>query len=116
MELTFEARVALNLDHNKNSQSTKHSSIQFNLGIDKKLERSKYIDENNLPNKDGSFVLSNILVHGLIGNIHMAHDKGYRDSAEHLRWIIGELEKGVATVAEVKVGTFKKGVINDETH
>jgi hypothetical protein len=31
----------------------------------------------------------------------MAHEYGFRDSAEHLRWIIAELERGFVTVANV---------------
>jgi len=41
------------------------------------------------------------------GNIHMAHEKGFRDSAEHLRWIISELERGFVTVANVEQSNFK---------
>lgn len=107
MEINFEARVGLILDHIEGTGKTKLNSTKFNLLVDENLDKSRYIDEEELPNKEGSIVVTTILVHGLIGNIHMAHEKGYRDSAEHLRWIIGELEKGFASVAEVKKGTFK---------
>lgn len=110
MEINFEARVGLALDYNPTTKKTKHNSLKFNLKVDANLDRSKYIDEEDLPNKEGSLIVTNILVHGLIGNIHMAHEKGFRDSAEHLRWIIAELERGFASVAEVKKGTFNNNV------
>lgn len=106
MEIMFEVRVGLVLNHNENTGGTKLKSTKYNLKVDDYLEASKYIDEDNLPNKEGSVIVTTTLVHGLIGNIHMAHENGYRDSAEHLRWIIAELEKGFASVAEVKKGTF----------
>lgn len=114
MEITFEVRAALNLDHNEITNDTTQLSTQFNLKVDNKLNKSKYLDENNLPNKEGSIAVTSVLVHALVGNIHMAHEKGYRDSAEHLRFIIEELEKGFASVAEVQIGTFKKK--EDETN
>lgn len=52
--------------------------------------------------------LSNVLVQGLIGNIHLAHEKGFRDSAEHLRWIISELERGFIEVTNVQQSNFKQ--------
>ncbi len=63
--------------------------------------------EQGLPTRDGSQVLSNVLIQGLVANIHMAHEKGFRDSAEHLRWIISELERGFVTVANVEQSKFK---------
>lgn len=105
MEFSFEAKVVLTLEHELGKQSSKHVATDFNLEVDPKLDRTQYLD-NDVPTKEGAKILSNVLVQGLIGNIHSAHQLGFRDSAEHLRWIIEELTRGFATVANVDKSTF----------
>jgi len=107
MEFSFEAKVVLTLEHKKGMATSKHVATDFNLEVNGILDKRQYIDKEDLPTQDGSKVLSNVLVQGLIGNIHLAHEKGFRDSAEHLRWIISELERGFVAVANVKQSNFK---------
>jgi hypothetical protein len=107
MEFSFEAKVVLTLEHKKGAETSKHVSTDFNLKVIGPLQRNQYLDAEDLPTEAGSKVLSNVLVQGLVGNIHMAHEKGFRDSAEHLRWIISELERGFVTVANVEHSNFK---------
>ena len=103
MEFSFEAKVVLELEHKKDSTFSKHVATKFNMSVSKNLDKKKYINEKDLPTKEGSIILSNILIQGLVGNIHFANDNKYRDSAEHLRWIISELERGFAAVSTVEV-------------
>jgi len=107
MEFSFEAKVVLKLEHKKGMSTSKHVATDFNLEVSKNLSKSQYLDSEDLPNSAGSKVLSNVLIQGLVGNIHMAHEKGFRDSAEHLRWIISELERGFVAVTNVESSTFK---------
>jgi hypothetical protein len=107
MEFSFEAKVVLTLEHKKEMTTSKHVATDFNLGVSDNLVRHQYLDKEDLPTEAGSKVLSNVLVQGLVGNIHLAHEKGFRDSAEHLRWIISELERGFITVANVEQSNFK---------
>lgn len=107
MEFSFEAKVVLTLEHKEGMTKSNHVATDFNLDVIGKLDRRKYLDKENLPTKDGSQVLSNVLVQGLVGNIHMAHENGFRDSAEHLRWIISELERGFVSVVNVEKSNFK---------
>lgn len=106
MEFSFEARVVMTLEHKKGMTTSKHAGTDFNLYVLGDLDRNAYL-KDDLPTKEGSKVLSTVLVQGLVGNIHMAHQEGFRDSAEHLRWIIAELEKGFSAVAEVRDSHFK---------
>lgn len=106
MEFSFEAKVVLHLDHSKNADKAKHVATDFNLECSPNLDKTKYL-QNGLPTQEGSKVFSNVLVQGLVGNIQMAHEKGFRDSAEHLRWIISELERGFVEVADVEESNFK---------
>lgn len=106
MEVTFEAKVLLTIEHRKGDLKSKHKSTDFNLYPGPELDKSKYLDDEHLPTADGSSVLSNVLVQGLVGNIHLAHEKGFRDSAEHLRWIISELERGFINVTKISKSEF----------
>lgn len=108
MEFSFEGRVVLTLNHEEGANHSTHVSTDFNLDVIGGLDRTKYLDEEDLPNKEGSKVLTNVLVQGLIGNIHMAHENGYRDSAEHLRWIISELESGFVALTTIEKSYFKE--------
>lgn len=106
MEFSFEGLVKLTMDYQEGETRSKHVSTEFLLNVSDGLDKSKYLDHEELPNAEGSFALSNVLVQGLIGNIHFAHDVGFRDSAEHLRWIIAELEKSFVAVANVTKSTY----------
>lgn len=106
MEYQLEAKVILTLEHKKGSSKSKHLSTDFNLEVSDNMDRNAYFDEDELPNKGGSQLLTNVLVQGLLGNIHQCHEKGYRDSAEHLRYIISELERGFVEVANVEQSNF----------
>lgn len=108
MEFTFEARVAITLEHNPGDKGSNIKSADFNLNIPKNADESMYLDRNGLPTKDGSKILTLALVQGLVGNIHYSKEAGFRDDSEHLWWIIAQLERGFVTVAEVSSGQFKK--------
>lgn len=70
------------------------------------MKQDEYNDRRGLPTKAGSHALTNAFVQGLVGNIHHAHQKGFKDSAEHLRYIIAELERGFINVATTQEGTM----------
>lgn len=106
MEFSLRADVVLVLNYEEGMTSSKHVSTNFNLDVSDNIQREVYLNREDLPTAEGSRALSNVLVQGLIGNIHFAHDEGFRDSAEHLRWIIAELEKGFVSVANVSKDTF----------
>jgi hypothetical protein len=106
MQFDFTGVCRLTLEHTPGKSTSKHVATDFFLELGKGLHHSIYLDENGIPTKEGSHVLTNIFVQGLIGNIHAAHDKGYRDGAEHLRYIIEKLEEGFASVYDVEEREF----------
>ncbi len=106
MEISFKAEVVLTLD--VTSTKINHVSTDFNLIALDNHQEQVYLDSKGYPNAAGSKVLSNVLIQGLVGNIHAAHENKYRDSAEHLRWIISELEQGFASVAYIERTEFKE--------
>jgi hypothetical protein len=105
MKYHFTAIVKVTAEHQEGSQISKHLKTDFRLEPSSNLLQSKYLDRG-LPTKEGSQILTEAFVQGLVGNIHQAHANGFRDSAEHLRAIINKLEDGFATVANVGEGTM----------
>lgn len=109
MEVLFVAEVVLGANLNTKTKEAFHEFTQFNLLVEGPVPESAYLDETGLVNKEGSKALSTTLVQGLVANIHMAHEKGFRDSAEHLRWIIAELERGFVAIVDIKEIERKNG-------
>lgn len=109
MEVLFVAEVVLGVNLNPKTKKAFHEFTQFNLSVEGHVHESAYLEETGLVNKEGSKALSTTLVQGLVANIHMAHEKGFRDSAEHLRWIIAELERGFIAVVDIKEIERKNG-------
>jgi len=105
MKYHFTAIVKVTAEHTPGSSMSKHLKTDFRLEPSSNLLQSKYLDRG-LPTKEGSQMLTEAFVQGLVGNIHHAHAHGYRDSAEHLRAIIKKLEDGFASVANVGEGTM----------
>lgn len=106
MILKFESKCVLEVEHTEGAKTTKHLATKFNLEVSENLDKSQYIDADGVPTAAGTKVLTNNFVQGLIGNIHQAHDKGYWDSAEHLRYIIAELERGFIAVTNSDTSNF----------
>ena len=105
MEFTIESRSILTLGYKESNNKAKLISTDFNLKVSEQLDENMYLDEEGLPTKIGSHAVSQCFIQGVIGNVHYAHEKGYRDSAEHLRYIISELERAfiqVPTISKTK--------------
>lgn len=104
MEFAVKAEVEVIANHVKGENHSRHVATNFLLKVSSNLKQDEYLDKEGLPTEKGSEVLTSTLVEGLIGNLHMAHQKGWRDSAEHLRYIIEKLETGF-----IAQGSFQKG-------
>ncbi len=107
MEFEFTGKCVVTMEHKKGETTSSHVSTDFNLDVSKNLNRSQYLDKGDLPTKDGIKPLTQCFIQGLVGNIHMAHQKGFWNDAEHLRYIISELEKGFVAIANVSESNFK---------
>jgi hypothetical protein len=108
MEFSFEVIAMLTLEHKKeDSNKSKHVATDLRLEVSPNLNRAEYLDEDDLPTKSGAAAMTVTLVQALVANIHHAHQKGFRDSADHLRYIMAELQKGFAETAIVQQGNMK---------
>lgn len=106
MEFHFEGIARVTMEHSKGSTTSKHVATDFFLECSENLDEKKYMNDEDCLTKDGSHALTQCFVQGLIGNIHFAHQHGYLNDAEHLRYIIGELERGFASIATSKISTY----------
>lgn len=106
MKYQVEGKCILELEHKPGMLKSKHIQTKFNLDVSDELDKSQYLTPEDLPTAVGTKVLSNVFVQGLIGNIHQAHQNGFWDSAEHLRYIIAELERGFIEIASTDSSTF----------
>lgn len=100
----FAAKVILELIQKGESASIE--GVKFNLFPSENLNKSMYINENGLPTQEGSRVFTDVLVQGLIANIHMADQTQIRERTEHVQYILSELERGLSEVGELTVSTF----------
>lgn len=107
MQFKIEGRSVLTLSHKEGEKSSTHVQTDFNLNVSKELNRSKYLDKQDMPTAVGTKALTQALVHGLIGNIHYGHEKEFWDDADHLRFIIEELKRGVHLQGTTFPSTFE---------
>lgn len=106
MQFKFDGRCVVTFEHTEGEKTSRHIATDFNLEVSDNLDKSKYLDKNDLPTSEGTKALTNVFVQALVGNIHQAHQNGFWDSAEHLRYIIKELERGFAEPATATEGHF----------
>lgn len=70
------------------------------MGLDMSdwMNKSEYFSAPNVYNEKGCALFMQAAIDGLVGNLHLAHQKGWWDSAAMLRHIIAELTDGFAKV------------------
>ena len=101
MEFELKAVCKLVLEYNQHDNKTRHVSTSVNLRVSDNLKEQHYVDAKGLPTVYGTEALTNVFVQALIANVHQAHQNDFRDSAEHLRYIIKELECGFTEVTTI---------------
>ena|SRR5690606_23394852 len=104
MKYHFEAITRLVLEPNPKTGKSKHLETNILLSPSNNLNLSSYVNLDGSMTKDGCKVFTHALVHGLVSNIHAAHQAGHIDSAEHLRLIISELERGFIQQIKIETG------------
>lgn len=90
---TFQAVVQLTLGYNDNKSS---KLVNCKLGFEgsDNLRIEEYISDEGKMTEIGGEAMTNTLVQGLSAHIHQLHKTGVRNDAEHLRYVIKELEEG----------------------
>jgi hypothetical protein len=101
MEFSIQASAKITAEHAPGAASSKHKCTDLYLEVSDNLDRSKYLDAEGLPTAEGSKADTQCLIQGLAANIHAAHQKGFRDSAEHFRYVLSELERAFIHVTNI---------------
>lgn len=107
MQCKIEAIAALTLEPNEDKTGSTLTRTEFALELSDNMIRSEYLDKDGQPTKLGIHAITSCFIQGLVGSIHYAHQNGMRDSAEHLRYIIKDLERGFVRPVEIEHGKFK---------
>jgi hypothetical protein len=105
-KISFKGICVIHMVHNPGDPMPNLTHSEINLELSKNLDASRYLTPRGVPNKDGAHCLTNVFIQGLVANIHHSHQNGYKDSAEHLRYIISELERGFVTNVDSTESTF----------
>lgn len=93
-EFTVISKMTLKVNDSKPTLD----QVQYRLECGPNIDSSYYHDVDGIPNEDGQETISQVLIMALSSNIHAAHQLGQRDSAEHLRWAISELERAFVEI------------------
>lgn len=104
MEASFTGISKITLSPNPDGKTSRHIATDFTLEVSKNQDKNMFLDFKGRTKKEGVKPLTMTFIQGLVGNVHFAHERGYWDSAEHLRYIIAELTRGFASVASVSEG------------
>lgn len=103
MQFKFKATVEVEIEQTSgSSKSTIKASTLF-MNATENIDMERYFDDNGDLNQDGVEIMTMILTTGLTSNIHDAHAKGLKDSAQHLRQVIALLEEGFVQQGEVEL-------------
>lgn len=95
------------LEHIEGEATSKFIRTDNLLDFSGPVDQKKYFRKDDLPNADGCLSITLALVNAIANNIHYAHEEGYRDSAEHLRYIIKKLEEQFIAVPNITKGNFE---------
>lgn len=80
-------------DFEKGTSAVKETKVLLECS---NREARAWKDNKGVVNEIGMKAQTQGLIQGLVANIHYAHQKEMWNSAEHLRYIINELERGFA--------------------
>ncbi len=87
MQVTFEAKCQLTLNHNKGENKSSHVSTDFNLcGFSENLDERMYMSDG-VPTEAGVKVLIEVFTQGLVGAITYAAQKGVMAVDEGVRHV-----------------------------
>lgn len=106
MTVQFTSVSRLTLEVHKEYKHPRLEYADFLLEVSKELEYNDYHNKDGSPNAAGVQAMANCFIQGLNGLIHFAHKQGYRNDAEHLRYIVSELQRGFVENIEVVKNTF----------
>lgn len=95
--LYFTGICRMHLEHTEGSPTSVLKETNVRLELSKNLDKDRYL-QRDLPTKEGLHVLQNTLIHGIMTNIKIAHEKGWKNESEGLKYVIDELHRAFVGV------------------
>lgn len=103
MEYEMTGTCRLNFIGTPGENKSELISTDFYLEPGEGLEKSAYVKKSGELTKEGCEALTSVFTMGLASNIHLSHNLGYKDSAEHLRYIISKLEEAFVAIPNISL-------------
>ncbi len=104
---TAEITVVPSSDEN-GDQPVSIKNVVFVFSPDESLLQEAYFNPDKTMTAHAIHPASQCFIFGLIANIMYAHERGYEDSAKHLRYIIKHLEEGFVAQYKMRQGTLEQ--------
>ena len=92
MQFYFTAISKIELEHESGDPKSTLKAVNLRLEVSNGLDRSIYLHKGML-RKAGLKPLTQALLQGLFVNIKTGHAKGWWNEAEHMQYIIDELQR-----------------------
>jgi hypothetical protein len=103
----FTVTSQLVLEHDGRSKHSTHVETNIDLELSRNLIKDTYVKPDGVEwTAEGCKVITRTLCSALASNIHYAHQRGLKDSAEHMREIIDDLGEMFAR-ADAKISQGK---------
>lgn len=103
-KLAFTALAQLVVEYNAVTGKARPLETNIRLDVSPELDASKYMDDETIFTKEGGKIMTEALTQALIANIHICHEHGFRDSAEHLRYVLKQITEGFSIVPDITKG------------
>lgn len=106
IQLEYLAEVKMFIDYSPGAKKSTMKEVRVALtcpGQERILE-----NPDGSPTPAGINISTQVLIAGLANNIQFAHDNRMRDSADHLRYIISELERHFVMVGSSSVADWNE--------
>jgi hypothetical protein len=105
LKLKFEGKCILKLEHDPDTLKTPSGKPILTWRSTITWNARQYIGPDELPTSESTSGPDQFYPGGFW--VASAHQKGYKDSAENLRFIISELQRGFIHVVDITEENFK---------
>ncbi len=95
---TFTVVSKMMLEYTVGQTSSTLRETKLALELSKNLKKETCLDAKNLPTKEAIKPITQTLIHSLMTNIKLADKKGWWSEGDHMKYIIGQLEKAFTDV------------------
>lgn len=93
---TAISKIGLGYEDGENKSTLQETSVR--LEISKNLDKKKYLQKDGIPTGEGIKPMTLAFIQGLIANVKVADKRGWWKEADHMRYIIDELNRAFVSV------------------